>query len=149
MGSHLKLIAERAGVLLTQRGNQILVSGDAEAVRDVRELLEQLDALVAAGNLLQKSDVAHAMRILADDPRADLASFFRDTILVGVEGRRITPRSAGQRAYVEALRTHDVVFGVGPAGTGKTYLAMAAAVAALKRGDVRRIVLTRPAVEAG
>ncbi|MCB9690475.1 MAG: PhoH family protein [Alphaproteobacteria bacterium] len=149
MGSHLKLIAERAGVLLTQRGNQILVSGDAEAVRDVRELLEQLDALVAAGNLLQKSDVAHAMRILADDPRADLASFFRDTILVGVEGRRITPRSAGQRAYVEALRTHDVVFGVGPAGTGKTYLAMAIAVAALKRGDVKRIILTRPAVEAG
>ena len=149
MGNHLKLVAERAGVLLTQRGNQILVSGDPTAVDQVRNLLEQLDVLVASGHALHKSDVAHAMRILADDPRASLGSFFRDTLLVGVEGRRITPRSAGQRAYVEALRNHDVVFGVGPAGTGKTYLAMAMAVAALKRGEVKRIILTRPAVEAG
>ncbi|MEQ1500664.1 MAG: PhoH family protein [Myxococcota bacterium] len=91
----------------------------------------------------------HAIRILRTDPSADLAAYFEDTILVNVDGRPLCPRSAGQRAYVDLLRSHDVVFGVGPAGTGKTYLAMAAAVAALKRGQVRRVVLTRPAVEAG
>lgn len=149
MGSHLKLVAERAGVLLTQRGNQLLVSGAAPSVDQARNLLEQLDVLVASGHMLHRSDVGHAMRILADDPDADLTTFFRDTLLVGVEGRRITPRSAGQRYYVEVLRTHEVVFGVGPAGTGKTYLATAMAVGALKRGEVKRIILTRPAVEAG
>jgi phosphate starvation-inducible PhoH-like protein len=149
MGSHLALIADRAGVLATQRGNQILVSGEPMPVARVRNLLEQLDTLVASGHPLHKTDVAHALRILADDPEADLHAFFRETILIGVEGRRITPRSAGQRAYLDALRAHDVVFGVGPAGTGKTYMAMAVAVAALKRGEVKRIILTRPAVEAG
>lgn len=149
MGSHLKLIAERAGVVVTQRGNQILVSGEPLPVARVRNLLEQLDGLVATGHALHKSDVTHALRILADDPEADLGTFFKETILMGVEGRRITPRSAGQREYLQALRTHDIVFGVGPAGTGKTYMAMAVAVAALKRGEVKRIILTRPAVEAG
>jgi phosphate starvation-inducible PhoH-like protein len=94
-------------------------------------------------------DVRHSLRILRDDPASDLRSFFADTILTNLDNRPIAPRSAGQRAYVHALRAHDIVFGVGPAGTGKTYMAMAMAVAALKRGDVKRIILTRPAVEAG
>ncbi len=149
MGSHLKLIADRAGVLLSQRGNQVLLSGEAAPVRKVQNLLRQLDGLVASGHSLRRSDIAHALRILDDDPDAKLTTYFDDTIVVGAGGRRIAPRSAGQRAYVQALRDHDIVFGVGPAGTGKTYLAMAVAVAALKRGEVKRIVLTRPAVEAG
>src|SRR5690606_25922511 len=82
-------------------------------------------------------------------PGADLRSYFNDVITQNIEGRPISPRSPGQRAYVHALRNHEITFGVGPAGTGKTYLAMAMAVAALRQGDVRRIVLTRPAVEAG
>lgn len=149
MGSHLKLIAERTETTLTQRGNTLLVSGPPRAVSRVRNLLEQLDALVESGHPLHKSDVGHALRILQGDAGADLGAFFRDTVLIGMEGKRISPRSAGQRDYLEALRHHDIVFGVGPAGTGKTYLAMAVAVAALKRGEVKRIILTRPAVEAG
>ncbi|MCB9678563.1 MAG: PhoH family protein [Alphaproteobacteria bacterium] len=150
MGSHLQLIGERTGLSLSQRGTQILISGeDGEAVLWGERLLEQLYDLVASGHSLDLEDVAHSIRILANDPGARLGEYFDDTVLIGVDGRRITPRSPGQRTYLNALRKHDVVFGVGPAGTGKTYLAMAVAVAALKRGDVKRIILTRPAVEAG
>jgi phosphate starvation-inducible PhoH-like protein len=150
MGSNLELIGTRTGLSLSQRGGQILVDGeDEEAVAFGERLLQELYGLVEHGHALVTEDVAHAIRILEQDRRADLRSFFEDTVLVGVDGRRITPRSAGQRDYLHALRRHDIVFGVGPAGTGKTYLAMAVAVAALKRGDVKRIILTRPAVEAG
>jgi len=150
MGSHLQLIGERTGLSLSQRGAQILISGeDGDAVERTRVLLQQLYALISSGHPLHRDDIAHSIRILEHEPGARLSIFFDDTVLIGVDGRRITPRSAGQREYLNALRTHDIVFGVGPAGTGKTYLAMAIAVAALKRGDVQRIILTRPAVEAG
>ncbi len=150
MGSNLELIGARTGLSLSQRGGQILVDGpDDEAVAFGERILEELYGLVESGHSLVAEDVAHAIRILQHDRTEDLRSFFEDTVLVGVDGRRITPRSAGQRDYLRALRSHDIVFGVGPAGTGKTYLAMAIAVAALKRGDVKRIILTRPAVEAG
>ena len=112
-------------------------------------LLTELYGLVERGHALRPADIEHAIRIVRTDPKADLVSYFEDTVVAHVDGRSLSPRSAGQRRYVELLRTHQVVFAVGPAGTGKTYLAMAAAVAALKRGQVRRLILTRPAVEAG
>ncbi|MEZ4319157.1 MAG: PhoH family protein [Myxococcota bacterium] len=150
MGSHLQLIGERTGLSLSQRGTQILISAEnGEDVEWGEHLLRELYGLVAAGHPLDPDDVSHAIGILTHDPDARLKQYFEDTVLIGVDGRRITPRSPGQRAYLQALRKHDVVFGVGPAGTGKTYLAMAMAVAALKRGEVERIILTRPAVEAG
>lgn len=150
-GSHLKLVSEALGIGVEQRGGGIAIStpeGDPSRGIAARVLVE-LYALIERGHTLHPNDVTHAVRILRSDPDADLASYFGDTILVTNHGRPISPRSPGQRSYVAALRRHDVVFGVGPAGTGKTYLAMAMAVAALKRGKVRRLILTRPAVEAG
>lgn len=150
-GSHLKLVTEALDVPVEQRGNALIIgagSSDPRATIATR-LLQQLYALVERGHTLHPNDVTHAARIVRGDPDADLEAYFGDTILVNNQGRPISPRSAGQRQYVHALRNHDVVFGVGPAGTGKTYLAMAIAVAALKRGKVRRLILTRPAVEAG
>ncbi|MEQ1567219.1 MAG: PhoH family protein [Myxococcota bacterium] len=135
---------------LEQRGSGLRVSTDDPVRSDLAvKLLRDLYALVARGHALHPSDVEGALRIVRGDPQADLASYFEDTLLVTVEGRPVVARSAGQRRYVALLRAHELVFGIGPAGTGKTYLAMAAAVAALKRGQVRRLVLTRPAVEAG
>ena len=150
-GSHLKLISAALGIAVEQRSGGIAIDAepnDERAEVAARVLLE-LYALVERGHTLHPNDVTHAVRILSADPTSDLAGYFGDTILVTNQGRPVTPRSPGQRDYVQALRNHDVVFGVGPAGTGKTYLAMAIAVAALKRGKVRRLILTRPAVEAG
>ncbi len=141
-------MARPLGVSLTQRGAGVLIGGPGDR-QLARSVLQALYALAASGRSLHPADVRHAVRILHDDPGADLAGYFHDTVLTTVHGRPITPRSAGQKAYLEVLRRHDVVFGVGPAGTGKTYLAMAVAVAALQRGEVKKLILTRPAVEAG
>lgn len=147
-GANLKLVERAFAVPVHQRGDTIWVGpgpGAAPAVSALRQLLY----LVRGGRPLHAADVEQALRIVGRDPQADLSSIFHDTVVVTTTGRSITPRTAGQRTYVELLRRHDVVFGVGPAGTGKTYLAVAMAAAALLKGDVKRIVLTRPAVEAG
>ena len=150
LGSHLKIISRAMHVQVTQRGNTLNIDENGGGdVQGAQVVLEQLHQLVKKGHALHPRDVRHAIRILRDDRDADVARYFTDTILMNTENRPITPRSAGQGRYVEALRGHDIVFGVGPAGTGKTYLAMATAVAALQRHEVKRIVLTRPAVEAG
>ena len=149
LGLHLKLIADALGVELKQRGNTVYLRSIGGSVPLARLVLEELYGLVGRGHALHPADVRHGIRILTADPSAKLVSFFNDLIVMGVKGRPICPRSGGQRAYVDALRHNDIVFGVGPAGTGKTYLAMAMAVAALQRKEVRRVVLTRPAVEAG
>lgn len=143
------MIGRGLGVEVSHRGDTLRFAGGARAVDVACRTVSQLYTLVQEGHTLHPMDVRHSLRILRDDPASDLRSFFADTILTNLDNRPIAPRSAGQRAYVHALRAHDIVFGVGPAGTGKTYMAMAMAVAALKRGDVKRIILTRPAVEAG
>lgn len=150
-GSHLRLIEEATGVQLSQRGDAIVVAPGAgdEAAALAERVITGLYALVASGRSLRKKDVEHAIQIFRQNPEAQLDAYFGDVLLSSVAGKPISPRSEGQRRYVAALRTHDIVFGVGPAGTGKTYLATAMAVAALKKGAVRRIILTRPAVEAG
>ena len=149
LGAHLKTLARSTGTEVVQRGNTVWFAGAEADVDVVEALLNALYALVRRGYPLHASDVEHALRIRRADPAADLSVYFSDTVVVGVGNRPITPRTANQRRYVDALRKHAMVFGVGPAGTGKTYLAMAMAVAALLKGDVRRIILTRPAVEAG
>ena len=158
LGSHLDMVSRALDVDVHQRGSTVwigvpgAIEDDAEALKRVAlgaRVLEQLYDYVGRGHELHPTDVHHAIRILRADPTASLRAFFDDTVLMNVDGRPISPRSPGQRAYVQMLRTRDVVFGVGPAGSGKTYLAMAIAVSALQRGAVRRIILTRPAVEAG
>ena len=149
LGNHLRMVREALGVAITQRGVALRVSSDSDAHRHAAEVLRQLGGVAARGHRIHPSDVRDALRILGADPKADLAAYLRDAVLNTVQGKPVTPRSPNQRRYLHALREQEVVFGVGPAGTGKTFLAVAAAVAALRKGLVRRIVLTRPAVEAG
>ncbi len=148
-GCHLKQVGRELGVRITQRGTTLTVSGDDGSVDLAASLLNQLYVLINGGLTLSVPLVGHACRLIRLDPEARLADFFNDVVFVGRKKRAIFPRSLNQRIYVETIRRSDIVFGLGPAGTGKTYLAVAMAVAALSANDVQRIVLCRPAVEAG
>ena len=150
-GGHLKVIEREARVQISSRGNTLQISGHAAATELAVSVLVELEDLLAAGHRdgLDATDLAHAIRLRRQDPHSHLREDFGDTILTSTRGRAITPRSVAQKQYVDAIRTHDIVFAIGPAGTGKTYLAMAMAMAAFQRGDVTRVVLARPAVEAG
>ena len=136
-------------VAITSRGNFVQLQGEAVGVELGRLVLEQLYGLVQDGYPLYRADVDHAVRILKANRRARLKEIFLDTVYISANRRVISPKSAAQKAYIDAIRNTDIVFGIGPAGTGKTYLAMAVAVAAYMKHQVKRIVLTRPAVEAG
>jgi len=131
------------------RGNQVRLVGDAQRVALARRVLEQLYALVQDGRPVHARDVRDALHIVTEKPEADLREVYQD-VLSSVGARHgIGAKNLSQRRYVEAMRSHDMVIAVGPAGTGKTYLAMAMAVASLNRHEVSRVILTRPAVEAG
>src|SRR5437660_1266974 len=148
-GENLKLIEQRFGVYIGQRGNVFLISGEPERVGLAEKLLGQLNQLIQRKYPLGLEDVEQASKVLLADPDADLKEIFLDTVYVTNRNRPVTPKGFNQKAYIDAIRKHDIVFGIGPAGTGKTYLAMAMAVAALVERRVKRIVLCRPAVEAG
>ncbi len=148
-GEHLRIVEERLGVRIGTRGTRLTVAGAEEAVARALHLLQELYALVERGYPLYPEDVARAASVLEEAPDAHLVDLFFDTVHVTPKGRSVSPRGLGQKRYVDAIRRHDIVFGFGPAGTGKTYLAMAAAVAGLAERRYRRIVLCRPAVEAG
>jgi phosphate starvation-inducible PhoH-like protein len=145
----LKLIERTAGVSLHLRGNEITLEGDDANVEVARGALEQLYGFAVRGSPLGSDDVVRAVRVLQTDRSIQLRDIFSDTVLVPRVGRPITPKGLAQKRYVDQVRRNDMVFAIGPAGTGKTYLAMALAVRALLEKDVKRIVLTRPAVEAG
>ncbi len=146
---HLRRIAREIGVEVHARGNAVTLSGEPQAVARAQRLLTELYGLLERGYPLSPNDVEYAVRIVSGPDAPSLANVFLDTVVLSARRRPITPKSVAQKAYVEAIRSHDLVFGVGPAGTGKTYLAMAMAVASLLRKEVARIILTRPAVEAG
>ncbi len=139
--------AECPGVVVVARGNSISVSGSQAEVHKAHALINDLVALARAGVDLGAADVTRASRITAQTGKG-AASFLSEPILSS-KGKTIRPKTLGQKNYVEAIDSHTIVFGIGPAGTGKTYLAMAKAVQALERKEVDRIILTRPAVEAG
>ena len=145
---HLKLIERRLGVQLGLRGGQVLVGAPDAAKLEVAErLVRQLYGLLEDGFPLHLEDVDQATKLAGQG--VALREVFGDTVFVSARHRVITPKGLAQKHYIEAIREQDIVFGIGPAGTGKTYLAMAMAVAALVERKVKRIVLTRPAVEAG
>jgi len=146
---NLRLVEKRFGVHIGQRGNVFLISGEPEKVQLAERLLAQLNALIEKKYPLGLEDVEQASKVLLNDPTADLREIFLDTVYVTSRNRPVTPKGFAQKAYIDAIRRYDIVFGIGPAGTGKTYLAMAMAVAALVERRVKRIVLCRPAVEAG
>ena len=149
LARNLKILGQTLDVQVSQRGGQVSVRGAGEPVGVAALVLEQLYDLAGTGFAISPPIVDQACRLLRQDPSANLGELFNDVVFIGHRKTRIFPRSANQRRYVHTMRENDVVFGVGPAGTGKTYLAMAMAVAALSRGDVARIILCRPAVEAG
>jgi phosphate starvation-inducible PhoH-like protein len=146
---NLKLLEQVTDVEVHARGNELTFVGPADAVRVARQLIEQLYGMARAGSPISPEDIGRAAVALRADAKVDLSSVFNDTILVAGRARPIAPKGLAQKRYVDAIRTHDLVFGVGPAGTGKTYLAMALAIRALMEKQVKRIILTRPAVEAG
>jgi phosphate starvation-inducible PhoH-like protein len=137
------------GVKINVRGTRISVSGPDHGVALAVNLLEQLLGLLQAGYPIYPPDIAYGIRVLERDPHAILKEIFLDQVYITGNKRVISPKSINQKAYIDAIKQNDIVFGLGPAGTGKTYLAVAMAVAAYSKGLVRSIILTRPAVEAG
>jgi phosphate starvation-inducible PhoH-like protein len=145
---NLRLIESTLSVRIRNDREELLVEGELSAEETVEQLFTQLGGLLGEGYAVSSQDVRTATRLLADDRGARLRDFFMKGALRG--GRKtVVPRSANQRTYVEAIAACDMVFGIGPAGTGKTYLAVAQAIAQLVQKSVARIVLARPAVEAG
>ena len=151
-GNHdetLRMLEEEFKVKISSRGNEIFVKGDAGSVAPVEKLLGQMQELITQGYPIRKSDVSTAMRVLRDQPEADVVEFFTDEAVQKSVRNVVTPRNMAQKLYLQAMQDHDITFGIGPAGTGKTFLAVAAAAAALNDKSIKRIVLCRPAVEAG
>jgi len=148
-GRHLKLVEREVGLGIHSRGNELTLVGAPDRVALARSLLEQLHGLARRGRPLDAEDIVRAIQVLREDRGARLRDIFTDTVLVTPSARPVTPKGLNQKRYIDAMRSHDIVFSIGPAGTGKTFLAMAMAVNALLEQEVKRIVLTRPAVEAG
>jgi phosphate starvation-inducible PhoH-like protein len=143
-----RLEHEHPAVQVAVRGNQVTLTGPEEDVEVAGRLVQELVDLVRQGTELTGTEVGEGSRILRQDSSRSLSDAIGEVILTS-KGKSIRAKTEGQRAYVEAIETSTIVFGIGPAGTGKTYLAMAKAVQALHRKEVSRIILTRPAVEAG
>src|SRR3990167_993604 len=146
---HLRKIEQALGVSVVVRGEEVKISGAPEAVAGTGRLFEDLLVIVRSGAPLHKEDLDYALRALQDPRLIQLREIYQERIDVPSKRRFVIPRTPGQKAYVDAISHHDIVFAIGPAGTGKTYLAMAMAVENLTKGEVSRIILTRPAVEAG
>ena len=151
-GNHdenLRTIEDAFGVKISSRGSEMFVSGSAQAVAPVLKLIGELQRLIEEGYPMKKSDVQTGVRVVRDRPDTNLIEFFTDDAVQSSVRRIVTPRNIAQKGYLQAIQDEDIVFGVGPAGTGKTYLAVAAAAAALQDKSIKRIILCRPAVEAG
>lgn len=146
---NLQKIAGALEVHVNARGTTVFIEGEAIAARLTENLLNQLYGLLEANYPVHPNDIDYAINVLSGNDRAKLKDIFLDAVLVKSKRSFIAPKSPAQKEYIDAIRSHDIVFGIGPAGTGKTYLAMAMAVEALNKGRLNRIVLTRPAVEAG
>jgi phosphate starvation-inducible PhoH-like protein len=146
---YLRKIEQVLGVSVVLRGDQLKIAGGDEPVAKTVKLFDDLLVVVRSGAPLRKDDFDYALRALNDDRLIRLRQVYQERIDVPSKRRFVIPRTPGQKTYVDAMRSHDIVFGIGPAGTGKTYLAMAMAVEHLTKGEVSRIILTRPAVEAG
>jgi phosphate starvation-inducible protein PhoH and related proteins len=146
---NLRAIETDLGVRVLARGTDLTIRGEADQESLAALVLEQLAGVVRGGYALKKGDVEIAVRLLRDNRGASLQEFFGAGRLRATNGRFVTPKSLNQRLYLDAVRDHDLVFAIGPAGTGKTFLAVAAAVAHLSEKKVERIILCRPAVEAG
>ncbi|MDO8675585.1 MAG: PhoH family protein [Candidatus Omnitrophota bacterium] len=146
---NLKLIEKELGVRILRSEDGIKIVGQEPQAQRASELFSYLMTFVERGKDVKKADIVYALRLVDKEKEIDFKRLAKEKIEVSVKGGLVTPKTKGQIEYVEAIKNYDLVFCIGPAGTGKTYLAIAMAVNALKKGLVRRIILTRPAVEAG
>ncbi len=149
LNKNLQALEKSTGVKISARGTSLRISGLAHDVEVITELLNQLYELIGKGYPVYSSDFAFGLRVLESNPKARLDRIFLDKVYVTTQNRVVSPKTKNQKIYIDAIRSNDIVFGIGPAGTGKTYLAVAMAVSALTSGQVRSIILARPAVEAG
>ena len=147
--AHLRLIEEKIGVSVHVRGNVLWLKGGDWEVELAGKVLNQLYEILKGGYPIYLNDVDYAVRILSGNPTVELKGIFKDEVYISSKKKVITPKTINQKNYIDSIRNFDIVFGIGPAGTGKTYLAMAMAVAALAKKEITRVVLTRPAIEAG
>ena len=147
--AYAKKIERSLHVTLIARDGQVKVLGDKKRVAQATRVLEQLIALSKRGNEITEQNVDYAISLVFDEKDEDLVEIDKDIICHTMQGKPIKPKTFGQKKYVDAIRKNMIVFGLGPAGTGKTYLAMAMAITAFKNNEVGRIILTRPAIEAG
>ncbi|MCL4468551.1 MAG: PhoH family protein [Deltaproteobacteria bacterium] len=146
---NLKVIENNLGLKLNVRGNVVNYNGDTGSIDFVNRLLTELYTVVDRGYAVGPRDVLNAIDILKEDQTIDLTTIFLDDSFINLKKRKIIPKSLNQKLYLEAIKKYDIVIAIGPAGTGKTYLAMAMALIMLIRKEVDRIILTRPAIEAG
>ncbi len=144
---NLKLFEDAFAVTITARGGKLTVEG--EASEKVEKLIRELSEILQSGHNLKKEDFRTAVKVIQEEPSTDIRNVLIGSTMVAAGSKKVTPKSINQKKYLSALRNSDMVFGIGPAGTGKTYLAVAAAVEALLEDRIKRIMLARPAVEAG
>jgi len=146
---NLQVLEENLGVKATSREGWIKLEGRAEDIERARQMFQLLEASAKSGSPVRSREFAHALNVIKHEGVSALQDLYAERIHTSAKKAQVTPKTVGQKQYIEAIRKHDVTLGIGPAGTGKTYLAMAMAVCALREEKVSRIILTRPAVEAG
>ncbi len=147
---HFEIIEDQLRVEISLRGDMISISGkDEHSIKEAKDVLEALIGLIKKGIQIHRRDVIYALRLEDKQNLESIEELYKIKIARTITGKLIYPKTFGQKVYYQALKNNDVVFGIGPAGTGKTYMAVVMAVTALKNNEVQRIVLTRPAVEAG
>ena len=147
--AHLHLLEKKIGLSIHVRGNQFTLQGGDWEVELAEKVLNQLHELLESDYPIFSNDIEYAIRILSGDQSANLKRIFLDKVYISSNKKVIRPKTINQKDYIDSIRKFDIVIGIGPAGTGKTYLAMAMAVSALMKKEVNRVVLARPAVEAG
>lgn len=147
--SHLKLMEEELNISIVTRGETVYVTGDEETFEFVDSLLASLLNLIRKGIEISERDVLYAIKMAKKQKLEFFESMYEEEITKNAKGKPIRVKTIGQREYIAAMKRHDLIFGIGPAGTGKTYLAVVKAVHELKNGRIKKIILTRPAVEAG
>lgn len=146
---NMALIEQETGVLVSLRGEELCLSGEAEQIENAARVIEKLLTMMAKGETIDRTRIRYAIALNREGQLDKMDEMLKDVVAITHRGKQIKCKTLGQREYVDAIKKYDLTFGIGPAGTGKTYLAMALAVIALRNKEVERIVLTRPAVEAG
>ena len=147
--NNLKFIEDNLKAKIVSRGEEIIITGDSDEVKIAQKLFDHLLELINNGKVINVSDINYALTLVVDECEEKIAQYLSEVLQTTARGKQIRPKTLGQYRYIQAIKEKDIIFGIGPAGTGKTYLAVVMAIKALRNKEVQRIILTRPAVEAG